>query len=190
MWLEKTFLSNYEFYAKYHHDPINKIIHVIFVWPILATFLYLFAMTGPLFTINGQDNIFNIEFDYAFIIASIYILFYMTIEQPGLCGVFSAFLVGFFLKIANDYQGFYTWQTITTLNISCWVAQFIGHGIFEGRSPALVDNLLQAFLFAPLFVMLELWFMIGYKSGLEAKVSQNVETILANEKKKNSKKTK
>lgn len=24
-----------------------------------------------------------------------------------------------------------------------WIAQFIGHGAFEGRAPALLDNLLQ-----------------------------------------------
>ncbi|KAI8022755.1 Phenylalanine--tRNA ligase alpha subunit, cytoplasmic [Camellia lanceoleosa] len=34
--------------------------------------------------------------------------------------------------------------------------QFIGHGIFEKRAPALLDNLAQAFLMAPYFVFLEL----------------------------------
>ena len=36
--------------------------------------------------------------------------------------------------------------------ILSWVAQFIGHYI-EGKRPALVDNLSQAFIDAPLFSM-------------------------------------
>lgn len=27
------------------------------------------------------------------------------------------------------------------VHVACWIAQFIGHGIAEGRSPALLDNL-------------------------------------------------
>jgi 2-hydroxy fatty acid dioxygenase len=27
------------------------------------------------------------------------------------------------------------------VNVACWIAQFIGHGFAEGRSPALLDNL-------------------------------------------------
>lgn len=29
------------------------------------------------------------------------------------------------------------------VHVFCWVAQFIGHGVFEGRAPALFDSLLQ-----------------------------------------------
>jgi len=29
------------------------------------------------------------------------------------------------------------------VNVVAWVAQFIGHGKYEGRAPALVDNLAQ-----------------------------------------------
>ena len=30
------------------------------------------------------------------------------------------------------------------LHTSSWIAQFIGHGAFEGRAPALLNNLVQA----------------------------------------------
>merc|ERR1712141_396104 len=47
-----------------------------------------------------------------------------------------------------------------------WIAQFIGHGVFEGRKPALMDNLLQGELHklfaAPMFVTLEVLFMLGF----------------------------
>lgn len=29
------------------------------------------------------------------------------------------------------------------LNVASWIAQFIGHGVFEGRAPALFTNLTQ-----------------------------------------------
>lgn len=41
------------------------------------------------------------------------------------------------------------------MQVLCWVAQFVGHGVFEGRAPALLDNLFQAFFMAPVFVILE-----------------------------------
>lgn len=36
-----------------------------------------------------------------------------------------------------------------------------GHYIFEGRKPALLDSLVQAFAVAPLFVFFELLFLLG-----------------------------
>lgn len=45
--------------------------------------------------------------------------------------------------------------THTHTQAFCWVAQFVGHGVFEGRAPALLDNLFQAFFMAPVFVLLE-----------------------------------
>ena len=31
---------------------------------------------------------------------------------------------------------------IVSIHVSCWIAQFIGHGLAEKRAPALLDNLL------------------------------------------------
>lgn len=56
-----------------------------------------------------------------------------------------------------------------------WLAQFVGHGVFEGRAPALLDNLVQAFLLAPFFVWLEILFMMGYRPELKTRVDANVE---------------
>ena len=33
--------------------------------------------------------------------------------------------------------------TIGYVHAISWIAQFVGHGVFEGRKPALMDNLLQ-----------------------------------------------
>ncbi|KAJ4345775.1 uncharacterized protein N0V89_011910 [Didymosphaeria variabile] len=61
------------------------------------------------------------------------------------------------------------------LFIASWVAQFIGHGKFEGRAPALLDNIVQAFLLAPFFVWFEILFTLGYRPDLKKRVDKAVE---------------
>ena len=65
------------------------------------------------------------------------------------------------------------------IHISSWIAQFIGHGIFEGRAPALLDNLIQAIFLAPFFVWLEILFAFGYRPDLKARLDQSVEKEVA-----------
>ena len=55
------------------------------------------------------------------------------------------------------------------INIVAWIAQFVGHGVFEGRAPALFDNLYQAIFLAPLFVWLEFLFALGYRADLKSR---------------------
>ena len=60
------------------------------------------------------------------------------------------------------------------IEIVAWIAQFVGHGAYEGRAPALLDNLVQAFVLAPFFVFMELLFMFGYRPELQKRVSNAV----------------
>ena len=48
-----------------------------------------------------------------------------------------------------------------------WLLQFYGHGVHEGRAPALLDNLLGAVVLAPLFVFIEVLFCFGYRPELQ-----------------------
>ncbi|KAI9086416.1 hypothetical protein K1719_031500 [Acacia pycnantha] len=53
---------------------------------------------------------------------------------------------------------------VLAAQLYCWTGQFIVHGVFEKRAPALLDNLTQAFLMAPFFVLLEVFqSLFGYK---------------------------
>lgn len=56
-----------------------------------------------------------------------------------------------------------------------WILQFIGHGKFEGRKPALLDNLVQALFLAPLFVWYEILFKLGLYKGLKKEVEAAIE---------------
>lgn len=60
------------------------------------------------------------------------------------------------------------------LFVVSWIAQFVGHGKFEGRAPALLDNLVQALVLAPFFVWMEVLFKLGYRPELRERVEKSV----------------
>ncbi|CAM9019813.1 unnamed protein product [Wickerhamomyces anomalus] len=56
----------------------------------------------------------------------------------------------------------------------------LGHGVFEKRAPALLDNLLQALVLAPFFILFELFFLLGFRTDLKKRVDARVEVNIAN----------
>jgi uncharacterized membrane protein YGL010W len=83
---------------------------------------------------------------------------------------------GNYLRTQNPES---TFKGALALHIVCWLFQFLGHGVFEGCAPALLDNLVQAIFLAPMFVWLELLFMLGYRPELQARVQKSVQEELA-----------
>lgn len=74
------------------------------------------------------------------------------------------------------------WAWALGLQLVSWYMQIHpGHAIFEKRKPALVDSVVDALLTGPLFVWLDLLFMLGYRPGLQAEVKAR-----ASEARKNS----
>lgn len=71
-----------------------------------------------------------------------------------------------------------------------WIAQFVGHGFFEGRAPALRKNTQQALVLAPMFCWLEFLFALGYRSDLKARVDVLIEKDVADFKKQQALKSK
>ena len=54
---------------------------------------------------------------------------------------------------------------MTLVNVASWGMQFIGHGIFEQRAPAIITNLTFAFL-APFFITFEVMNSVfGFREG-------------------------
>jgi uncharacterized membrane protein YGL010W len=54
-----------------------------------------------------------------------------------------------------------------------WAFQLVGH-VFEGRKPALADNLFQIFV-APIFLVAELFFALGLKHDVRGRVEARLE---------------
>ena len=53
-----------------------------------------------------------------------------------------------------------------------WVFQLVGH-VFEGRRPALSDNLFQIFI-APIFLVAEVFFALGLKRDVRRKIEERL----------------
>jgi uncharacterized membrane protein YGL010W len=66
------------------------------------------------------------------------------------------------------------WKFSLWAHIFSWIAQFVGHGLFEGRSPALLDNLLLT-LVAPDFVIIEVMFFLGWRGDAYARCKKRIE---------------
>ncbi|KAL8130306.1 hypothetical protein V2J09_019461 [Rumex salicifolius] len=83
--------------------------------------------------------------------------------------------------VLRVYHHAFCVQVVLAAQVICWTFQFLGHGVFEKRAPALLDNLSQAFLMAPFFVLLEaleLFFGYepspGFRTRVKAKVEANI----------------
>lgn len=106
--------------------------------------------------------------------------FYVLME-PFAGGLLCAICLG--MAAVDNY--FYSVDSATAnmvaggIFVVAWVLQFVGHGKFEGRAPALLDNLTQALFLAPLFVWLELLFFFGYRKELQDRVEKQVKVNIA-----------
>jgi 2-hydroxy fatty acid dioxygenase len=117
------------------------------------------------------------------LVALMYGVYYMFIEQPGLAGpVASCMILGCWysaqmakLSVGADSL----WQPCVGIHICCWIAQFYGHGAHEGRAPALLDNLFQAVFMAPLFVLMEVMFKFGYRKDFQVHIQKKVDIAIA-----------
>jgi len=56
--------------------------------------------------------------------------------------------------------------------IGGWIFQLLGH-VFEGRKPALADNLFQIFV-APIFLVAEVFFALGLKHEVRKRIEERL----------------
>ncbi len=56
------------------------------------------------------------------------------------------------------------WTAFAALFVGGWILQFLGHH-YEGKRPALIDNIFQAFI-GPMFLVAEAMVVLGYRPDL------------------------
>ncbi|KAI9170419.1 hypothetical protein LWI28_027665 [Acer negundo] len=191
--------KHFAFYGSYHKNPVNVAIHMLFVWPILFTTLLILYFTPSLFnfprlelSLLGSDVV--LVFNLGFLFTLIYSLFYVCFDVKA--GSLAALLCVFCLVTSSfiaNWLGFQlAWKVVLVSQLLCWTGQFIGHGVFEKRAPALLDNLVQAFLMAPFFVLLEaLQTFFGYEpypgfhETVQAKIEAEINEWKASKEKRN-----
>eukprot|EP01018_Ginkgo_biloba_P038457 Gb_30789 [translate_table: standard] len=191
--LEKQFA----FYGAYHKNSINVLIHTVFVWPIFFTALVLGSFTPAICPLPFPPGTFPFQeymiLNLSFVSALVYALFYVLLDKKaGSLAAALCFLCWVSSNALAQRLGFsLAWKVVLVSQLICWTSQFIGHGVFEKRAPALLDNLLQAFLMAPFFVLLEVLQKFcgyepypGFQKSVQARVQANIKEWRANKQKK------
>ncbi|RFU25843.1 hypothetical protein B7463_g10496, partial [Scytalidium lignicola] len=163
------------FYGAYHHNNVNIAIHMIFVPTILASGLLLATNSPVLIPLPPWLSIPGLPLNLGTLGAIGYSGFYLLLEP--FAGMITLPLIMGWVAYANHLTSTVpspTNKVAIGLQIVSWLIQFVGHGVFEGRAPALLDNLVQAFVLAPFFVFMELMFKLGYRPELQTRVEKAV----------------
>jgi len=160
----KNIEDQMSFYAAYHQDGRNKATHFVGV-PAIMLSLFIPLAWIRLFEVNG------IALTAAMLFAAVVLVYYFLLDVPLAIAMLAvtALLVFIAQKIADlgTVQG---WAWFALLFVGGWILQLVGH-VFEGRKPALADNLFQIFV-APIFLAAEVFFALGYKPALHQRVQQ------------------
>ncbi|KAF2769502.1 DUF962-domain-containing protein, partial [Teratosphaeria nubilosa] len=173
--LEKQLL----FYGAYHHDPVNVGIHITFV-PILLLTGFLFGTNSPAIPLPEWATIPNLPANVGTIACLVYLSLYILMEP--IAGAMLAPLLLGGTAYANHLTSTYGMKAnyiAIGVHVVSWLVQFVGHGVFEGRAPALLDNLVQAIFLAPFFVWLEVLFFFGYRPELKSRLDQAISQEIA-----------
>jgi 2-hydroxy fatty acid dioxygenase len=117
----------------------------------------------------------NFPLNLAALVAFVYSGFYILLEP--VVGIILLPIIFGWTVYANHLTATYKYEANVAgvaVEIVSWIAQFIGHGVFEHRAPAVLDNLLQSLVLAPFFVFMELLFKFGYRPELHKRVETAV----------------
>ncbi|UIZ22293.1 hypothetical protein KXD40_004856 [Peronospora effusa] len=167
------------FYLSYHSNKINQYIHLACIWPAFVSGLIILAHTQPF--AETPSFLFSLPYGYLVVLnysavtAGIYMLWYIALDifagTLGAAIVLLCFLfANYFVVEGADAPHVHSMHVALAIQAATWTMQFIGHGIFEHRKPALFDSPDQAFITAPMFVLLEILFPLGYRPDLYQRV--------------------
>ena len=159
----KTLEDQMSYYAAYHQDARNKATHFVGV-PVIV-----FSLMIPLGWLRIDAG--GLAISAAVVVTSILLLYYLVLDMPlglAMAAVFALMLWGAEPLSRAPLLPSTAWFLI--LFLGGWAVQLWGH-VYEGRKPALVDNLFQIFV-APIFLAAEVFFALGYKPKLHQEVQR------------------
>lgn len=153
--------SQLRFYKYYHHNKVNVLIHSVFVPTILFSSC---CMLHRVILYRGVT--------LTHVLSVCFSVFYILLYVPtGLLA--TAMLI--FVNVALDKKWIHmSFTKELSLFVLGWVFQFIGHGVFEKKKPALFDNLVQSLVLAPYFILFELLFKLGLMPELKNQLESDV----------------
>jgi len=168
--MQRFFIDQMAMYSAYHRDGRNKATHFVGVPAIAFSLLIPMAMVR-FAGLNG----------YAISLATIFavaVMIYWIVLDPPFGVVTAAIFVP--AVWAADWlaqqSALTAWVSFAILFVGGWIIQLVGHA-FEGRKPALADNLLQIFI-APVFLVAEAAFALGLRKTLHAAMMRRMPAFL------------
>jgi len=163
-------------YASYHSHPMNQMIHLVCVPLLLATVMVFAAYVPPPLPKLAP------RLTWPLVAALAWTAHHVRVDS-FVGGLVSALTLGMAFAATRVVEREKTRAGAfgraaayaCVLHLLGWYAQIHpGHGVFEGRKPALLESVLQAFLDAPLFVWYEALFYFGYEPELKAQLDAAV----------------
>ena len=125
-------------YASYHRTPGNKWFHRFGIPMIMLTLLGMLARVGT--------HVGGVRLDAAMLVIAVAEVVYVMLDWR-LGAVMLVISVGFYLLGA--------WMPLwlnVALFVLGWILQFLGHSVYEKRSPAFLTNALHL-LVGPLWIL-------------------------------------
>ncbi len=145
-------------YAAYHRDRWNKATHFVGVPAIV------FAILIPM---NWVEIGAGVTLAHMFVVAVLAYYFMLDALLALVTTVaVAALLYAAESAAATGFASGGAWSGV--FFVGGWALQLVGHA-FEGRKPALADNLFQIFV-APIFLVAEVFFAFGLKRDLLKKI--------------------
>ena len=146
-------------YAAYHQDARNKATHFIGV-PVIVLSLFI-----PLAWLRIE------AVSAAMVVAAALVVYYLVLDLAlGLAMLVVLAVLAWVGELIAMQGAVAGWTWFGVLFVGGWILQLVGH-VYEGRRPALADNLFQIFV-APIFLAAEAFFALGYKPGLQEAVQR------------------
>src|SRR5262252_1561228 len=156
----KTLDQQMAVYAAYHRNRWNRLTHFIGVPAIV------FAILIPMNWVPLGDGL-----TLAHVFLGAVLAYYFLLDVPLAIATAIVTCALYYAARLTAGTGFVSgWIWFGAFFVGGWIFQLVGHA-FEGRKPALADNLFQIFI-APIFLMAELFFALGYKPGLHTAVQE------------------
>jgi uncharacterized membrane protein YGL010W len=156
--MQRFFIEQMAMYSAYHRDGRNKATHFVGVPAIALSLLIPMAMVR-------FANLDSYSLTLATLFAAAVMIYWIVLDPPFGVVTAAIFVPGvWFADWLAQHGGATAWATFGILFVGGWIIQLVGHA-FEGRKPALVDNLLQIFI-APVFLVAEIAFMLGLRKNV------------------------
>jgi len=147
-------------YATYHRDPRNRATHFVGIPAIVFSILLPFAL--------WRFRLFGVDASAAWIVALLAVAGWIALDMTVGLAMAVAMLIMLVIAewIATRFGATTAWIVFALFFVGGWIFQLVGHA-WEGRRPALADNLFQGFI-GPMFIMTEVLIWLGLKPELKA----------------------